>query len=121
MSEQVMTKQEIFDAVVKGLAKQGRPATMPRLRCGDGSRCAIGLLLTDEEISGHPVMTCNVAEMNVPARMDVGLHFLDSIQSAHDYNTGSKDLKGTFQYLREVAEDFGLSTKAIDEATSGQG
>lgn len=47
-----MTNQEIFNAVVKGIYKQGKPSVSNdfacRYRSEDGCKCAAGLLIPDE-------------------------------------------------------------------------
>lgn len=86
-----MERQEIFDAVVDHLVKQGRRASTEDsclYRTDDGLKCAVGFLISDEEyqeeMEGKAVTELAGLEM-LPKRLLPEVHFLSELQSLHDF------------------------------------
>ena len=126
-----MTRQEMFDQVVRGLAAQGFEQSLDyggtcAYQSPEGKRCAAGLLLTDAELAAvHP----NYEGNNVYHLKDSGLfperlevEFVTALQVAHDY-PGSGTPEGMRQKFLELADTWSLDATALDqewEAFSGQ-
>ena len=115
------TKQEIFDAVCKGLAAQGfqrsvsRAFAVCRYRGEGGRKCAIGHLIPDDkysiELEGGGVTF-------VPVRMAAGIPpefeaFAFDLQEAHDISSSPESMKNL---LRQVAVNHDLKTPDSLEA-----
>lgn len=97
-----MTNQEAFNKAVRGLAAQGFQRAMQcaytcAYRDGEGRRCAVGHLLSDEELAvegnSQPVY-----ELQTPFEEGGSLNGLDSmvlenLQGAHDTSTTPIDMK----------------------------
>lgn len=118
-----MTKQEIFDTVVKHLADQGcRSITHVDVgtrycayRGEHGRKCAIGCLIPDSEyvprLECHSVGDIARAGFSdaVTELVDaVGADFLLRLQRAHDQPVGGA---GVLRELRKIAEEYGLSAQ----------
>lgn len=107
-----MTEQEIFDKVIKHLYTQKVQA----IRDGDcayrgenGTMCAVGCLLTDEEYD-EEMETMAVDSINLPERLERHVELLGCLQTIHDhYLVGSnlftdavKDLSKVFNLTLPV-------------------
>lgn len=86
-----MTEQDIFDIVYPAMIKQGKPAIDEKGNCKyrapDGSKCAVGHLLEDDEynpeIEGNSVEEAGIAHL-IPDRLLPHVQFLVDLQHAHD-------------------------------------
>lgn len=126
------TKQQIFDQVARAIIAQGKPSvddTHCLYRAPDGSKCAAGHLIPDDEYS--PDME-NIQASYVGGRDpaaggpisvtlqqivdDVGAKFVDRLQTAHDAAAQShSDFLGEYGLaMRDVARREGLSTEVLD-------
>lgn len=92
-----MTKQEMFNTVYIALYKQGKPAmggTSCVYRAEDGSKCAAGHLISDEEYANLETTSPNykvnimglvgIKKETLPARIVDNLYFVKLLQRAHD-------------------------------------
>lgn len=85
-----MTAQQLFDTMVRGLHRQGRRATDERGHClyrgNDGTKCAAGFVLTDEEVEGKNVLSLH--QITSPFTLDdsrvKNLLLLRECQVIHD-------------------------------------
>ncbi len=134
-----MTNQEIFDLVVPAIIKQGRPSRSEtpvfnkdgemtngcRYRSEDGAKCAIGMLITDEEYAmyGAEIEDNKASEaISYIPRLNLWLaepvegfdkRFLDELQRAHDNALSQENYPSVFinnfkRRCRNVALDFDL-------------
>lgn len=99
------TAQETFDTVVNHLRQQGKRAVDPTLggtclyRAPDGSKCAVGILIKDEEYFPSMELLGTVRHLLKndfvlpPLRKRLGEHLslLIALQDIHD---GARDLTG---------------------------
>lgn len=124
-----MTRQELFDKAVRAMILQGEPAYDGGCRycTGDGRRCAVGHLLTDEELRltrDYPEGTINFLVVNIPAiRTAYGyeVNFLRDLQLCHDGPAldgfvGSAWLRRFIENARFLAGRMCLDDKVIDAA-----
>jgi len=110
-----MTEQEAFDKVwdhfiVKRRARSvigtaGRNETC-RYRGRGGSKCAVGVLIPDEQYSSALEETDvrNIMQ-EVPAVSNLDWAFLNELQNCHDFYETRADMKAAF---RKLAESRGL-------------
>ena len=124
--EAVMNKQEIFDTVVKHLAKQKTKSVLPRPHGNDmqcvyrgegGMKCAVGCLIPDElydpDMEGDTVD--QLADLNkLPEDLVEHVSLLYNLQFAHDYSADIAELKSN---LRNSASLFDLNDASIDNIT----
>ena len=107
-----MTKQEVFNIVVKHLAAQNWEKSLANGLCAyqgvDGKKCAIGALLNDDDV----VHECDTVFGRwfdpILERLDLGWggrDFLDILQSAHDLARSADNMQVK---LKNVALDFQL-------------
>jgi hypothetical protein len=120
-----MTPQEIFDGSVLPLIRQGRPALKQGLcayRGSDGTKCAVGHLITDEEytsdMEGNDAVMLHSAEM-LPDRLVRHLDLLGYLQDAHDETSTQWRRKRAFRSrfaasAAAVARRFNLSTANLN-------
>lgn len=116
----MITKQEIFDTVVRHLWAQGEQAIdrgVCQYRAPGGLKCAVGILIPDDKYD--PKMDGSMILREVMFRVELGQEhfgFLSELQAAHDtcHNwdpTGPND--EMVKALTKIAETFGLSTTAL--------
>jgi len=120
------TAQEIFDAVVKHLAKQKRKCAIPTSETGsktdtckyrhNGYACAIGHLIPDEvydpKMEGFTLS--GLVDENfsgLPSYFSKYRNFLQYLQQAHDFCRGLSSIKEELGY---VAKQFELDPSVID-------
>jgi len=137
-------KQDIVDRVVHGIIKQGGPGyDDAHGECvwltQDGYRCAIGMVMTDDELfhlgkhrlNVYPVFG-DVDELIDDRKLDFESgEFLRAIQSAHDNAIrldqsvpliGPSDFMPTFlKNMREVCQEYGLSFPLEDGKVERRG
>jgi len=128
-----MTKQEIFDKVVKHLLTQKKPAMSSGGACAyrgqDNTSCAVGCLIPDDKYSmviegvgvlninvslnqGHKVLKSILRSEGVDTKDDVTLELLSDLQYLHDgfpYNTWKRELTtlaSRFKLNPSVLNDF---------------
>ena len=125
-----MTAQEIFDTVAHHLIAQGKPALSGEGGCSyrapDGSKCAIGCLITDEEYS-EEFEDKDIKEVLCIAgglRERLGDHetLLFWLQDAHDtrllyYVDGATNFPAWEERMRAIAKRFGLSDESLNRVT----
>ncbi len=99
-----MTKQEIFDKVVRHLMKQGKKSlvdTKCAYRGADGASCAVGVLINDEHydesIEGKRVYSRRVIDALFKSGVnaseydeDTALYMLSTLQHIHDWSEPSE-------------------------------
>jgi len=83
-------KQVLFDTAIRKLAEQGHPSisgltNMCAYQTLNGSRCALGWLMTDRAINIFGEFEGPVEEIDEFANGRVGLEFLSDLQDVHDY------------------------------------
>ena len=138
-----MTRQETFDFVCSALLKQGKPSldarpvlsvnSIPMTSCGyrgvDGTKCAAGYLIPDEEydpdLEGATLEEPNyntrtaLAQKKTRLREIVGrqghdLTLVYKLQKAHDNAVDDSNwLKGFRTRAFTVAQEFGLSALVL--------
>lgn len=128
----MISKQETFDTVARHLFKQGRRAvkgdpdgrSMCMYRAPDGSSCAAGCLIPDEEydpafdvpaknFSGSGVCATHVRPYFESKGFDMFL--LVDLQRAHDNADDRNFLPDINIRLRMTANAHGLDTAVLDE------
>lgn len=136
-----MTPQEVFDRAVGGVLRQGRPAWLDGGDQGNGCvyrmhiggielRCAIGHVLTDDELArlehaGHlthtirQILDAPEGEIEVPAVMLDHQRLVVALQNAHDVSVLSPPMGKSFldqfkERARGVARAFRLDPGIID-------
>lgn len=131
-----MTPQEIFDHVATFLIKQGRPAEFKppfdpefwgsgcAYVANDGTRCAVGCLMDEEEAHLYGGYHGSVSELTYEAEegslrsfffSETGL--LTRLQVAHDFKPkdGRHAWLPSFKAeMRRIASDFNLDPSALD-------
>lgn len=84
-------KQQLFDVVVTKMRKQGGPGLENKLRCSDGTKCAVGHLIPDRfyvaGFEGRPINEVMIDVLEFPR---LGYQFYDDIQAAHDASASAK-------------------------------
>lgn len=129
-----MTRQEVFNTVVKHLMTQRKQSIAPEHGCayrGDnGLKCAVGVLINDEcyderfegETVNDPFVQRALSDSCVP--MDYGtvdmLFDLQCIHDSSDYefiNEASYHLTNVHRRIAEVAKDYDLT---LDESLLDQ-
>lgn len=106
-----MTRQEAFDIMVKHLRQQGCRAIsngVCRYRGDNGTKCAVGALISDEQYERMTRNTGNEWALRPTAEL-IGMSgddrdFLREVQKIHD----GVDLKDWDEQLREVAAEYNL-------------
>lgn len=119
-----MNQQEIFNAMVKGLAAQGFKQSKNEHGCkfrgNDGMKCALGQLVTDEELAALKIVpdreppAYRVSQFILQKMESTGEQYLAlsdqnllwDAQMAHDCSGGPDDMK---EKLAKVAKKFGLA------------
>lgn len=91
MSTEQLSAQQIVDTVLARMEAQGKPATGGLDSClyrtTDGLKCAVGCLLTDEELDLLYEVGDNgraVGEISLPPRLRPHLTLLSHLQWSHD-------------------------------------
>lgn len=133
-----MTLQEIYDMAVSGVLKQGCRSIdsdgSRLLRAPDGSACAVGYLISDEDylpklevegwMSGYDdsdhlsespiakVLSKKIGEIT-PSKLDL----LQRLQDAHD---DSLDFNSVPDAFKQVASDCALSSKIVTNWENSQ-
>lgn len=126
-----MNKQEVFDTVATGLIAQGRQSkddtdTGCRYRGWEATKCAIGLLIKDEDynvaLENNPVSDLGIqralkSSLGLDCLTDAELRFLEDLRQVHDeYDEvfGSfVDYMVTRSY--EIASDWRLDTGRLED------
>ena len=106
-----MTNQEAFTTVVLHLRKQGRPARIGsdcRYRAPDGCKCAIGVLIPDDQYSPKLEGSNVLALIHLPALQDLNPKMLYDLQNTHDLYD-PKEWEKRFEYH---AEKYNLEVPA---------
>lgn len=109
-----MNKQEIFDAVVNGLASQGFERSLGngncRLRGEDGRKCALGWLIPDKGYDRSHEYSPVRAALGFLPELPVlpGSHwdFLGRLQDAHDDAQTPEQMRAV---LRRLAAEYELN------------
>lgn len=82
-----MTAQEVFDTVAKHLLAQGARASADNGEClyrgPNGTKCAVGCLLADEEYNSD-MEGNSVWGIELPERLKVHAGLLSDLQALHD-------------------------------------
>jgi hypothetical protein len=107
-----MTKQEMFDRAYKGVVAQGRICQGAGGACvyydaRDGSRCAWGHVLTEEQAKASPTGTCigsAGAYNKALGYTDTELSFGRGLQRAHDYSHNVDQFMEQMQHLATLHE-----------------
>jgi hypothetical protein len=116
-----MTLQEVFNKVVTHMLTQMKQAAGPdrvcMYRAPDGTKCAIGCLIQDEDynprMEGRTVYALNSLNMLPDYLVDLKVsspHFLAELQTIHD----SVDPTCWKQSLQEFAHLYSLEFKDIE-------
>lgn len=117
-----MTEQEIFDTVVNHLRtmpgrSMARSVNFCAYRGDNGNKCAVGVLLTDEEYSdmgGNLIESSGVHHLatykKFPAHLKPHVELLGHLQHIHDnaYNWNGDTFTGELA-LAALAKDFNLT------------
>ena len=132
-----MTRQEIFDKVVRHLAEQGKQASVPghlrrpicKYRTPEGLSCAVGCMIEDEHyhagletegVFDHPII--EAVGRSIGRELDcLDCDLLCDLQCIHDDPLNWKRLDsrplpaGLAQELRRVARGWGLNANVVNE------
>lgn len=122
-----MQPQEIFDTVVRHLAKQGKPARRGAscvYRAPDGGKCAVGVLIPDYmydpkmdtfAVPGTSIRSLVDRGFALPAFFADNIRLLQRLQGAHDRWEVDRPMKLALD-LVNAADEFDLDTSAVVEA-----
>lgn len=113
-----MNKQQVFDTVVAHLRKQGKQAVNNDSKCvlraPDGSKCAVGCLIPDNQydpsFESHPLEAVVVL---VPRLRKMSVALLCDLQDAHDFYGGIETV--LVQQLIRVAGKHKLNPAIVDQ------
>ena len=126
-----MQQQEIFDTVVRHLAKQGKPAMNAVGKClyrgPDGTKCAVGFLIPDdiyvpEMDQGSLGMLLGVVELiskfkTLPDFFRINTSLLSELQAVHDHQPQDAwNRNDLVEQLHILAERYELNDTVINEA-----
>lgn len=108
-----MTRQEVFNIVVKHLAAQNwersiGPGGTCAYRSKDGKKCPIGALLLDDEVPKEGDIVHGDWFRPIMERLGLGtsdLGFLDQLQCAHDHSAMGERMREKF---KEVGAQYRL-------------
>jgi hypothetical protein len=112
------SEQEAFNKVWDWFVVQRKPAGMGKdnvymYRCRDGSRCAVGVLIPDDEYSPTMEPEPAIALRNtIPALYCIPGHFLNTLQGIHDEAASQieAEFHGVFYAnLEDMGESWGLT------------
>jgi hypothetical protein len=119
------TAQEIFNTVAMHLLVQGRKAVGKNGKCvyrsPNGDRCAVGVLISDEEylkkMEGKTVVKLLFDEQ-MPKRLLPHVKLLAELQAVHDYccsdaDSHEFDRDELLRSLRRAAESYGLECDVL--------
>ena len=121
--ESFKTDQLVFDRAVRAIKKQGRPSTTCEYECADGSKCIVGLLVSDKylpQLVGLGAVAYNKAKIaelvqKSVRRGKINAELLNKLQRVHDSNTGQYSITRAFKDdLRNVAKQFNLDDSIVD-------
>ena len=111
-----MDRQEIFDIVWDHLVTKKSPKSVSRgksnikgndtfcmYRGPNGTKCAVGALVTDEECDGWGNMA--VRDVRLPQRLEEHYDFLEEMQFCHDESDSIQD---RIESMRKVATTYSL-------------
>lgn len=118
-----MTNQEIFDKALNGILKQGVPSMnsmgLCKYRGPNGTMCAVGLFVTDDEaevMDADPGM-CAIKDLPyavVPDRLRPHLDLLADLQWAHDNAAGRTPFVEEYKLrMRDVAKNWNLKMEGV--------
>ena len=110
--EKSLTPQEAFNAVWQAFVVEKRPFGRDSIKCvyrgPNGERCAVGVLLRDEEYS-RSMEGCNVTTgAPFPPRFAESVVFLGRLQRIHDVNARNGDYTTLTDQLRALAWEYNL-------------
>lgn len=118
-----MKAQEIFDTVLTKLREQGKASMDGGLcfyRNYDGSCCAVGHLLTDEEYDaaweGKTVaglINEGYGDKPFPQRLSDHPDLLMSLQLAHDSHLGEYGMESWEERMEDIAIEHGLNYQEV--------
>lgn len=106
-----MTAQEIFNAVWKHLVTDNAPKSVRKdgeacqYRGADGAKCAVGILVTDEECEGWDASGNAASDVPLPARLTAHVALLAELQLCHDTANNPQERS---KKLRKCAQMFAL-------------
>lgn len=124
--EDLRTAQEIFDYVCMHLAKQQKRAGTIKggvfkckYRTEEGLMCAVGCLLTEEELSLIEE-DVSVRHQALPPRLQPHVALLQDLQDTHDsaWYVGADIIQSL---LRHFAQHYKLCKKEIEQITEWRG
>ena len=113
-----LTAQEIFDTVVQHLASMKEQAVYDdkcSYRTPTGERCAVGVLLSDDEV---PHLNGDVAQLHsrgvLPERLVPHIALLGNLQHVHDDDwSWDNNKRNMYENLTMVSEEFGLDSALV--------
>lgn len=118
-----LSEQRIFDYVAAHLLKQGHAAMgtsskgMCRYLTQDGSKCAVGCLLAEEEydeIKEGKTVKDLARDGTLPIRFVPYLHLLSHLQHRHDYDLATKGVSAWVENMVILARSEGLSAEVLN-------
>lgn len=107
-----VTAQELFDAVWTRFVVNGAPRSMNAGGCAyrgdDGAKCAVGILVTDNECAEWEGWgaTSPVIRHSMPSRLHPHMSLLSDMQDAHDLADSTSGIESR---LRSAAARHGLT------------
>lgn len=123
-SQDTLTKQEVFETVAKHLFSQGRQAlaleTICQYRAPDGTKCAIGVLIRDDEYKAAEMEGLGVYSLCraslLPERLKaLNLSFLALLQDVHDTQDNFKNTEKMRQTLTGVGDYYNLESSFLSK------
>lgn len=127
MADEQLTEQGIFDTVARHLLTQNEKCLNPSgIGCSYGTwkgpKCAVGCLFTEAEFAPGEIVEIfentgtwlhitNTAKRLIPPRLKGHEYLLGNLQVIHDHRR-VEDWKAA---LRDLARNYGLSSRVIEE------
>jgi hypothetical protein len=132
-----VTNQEAFTLAVKGIIAQGKPGYDAdeagcRYRAPDGSKCAVGMIIPDDQyspnIEGAPIFAlvkgghCRPEWHAIPALAGLDVKLLRDLQAAHDdeyyHDDDEAFLDHFIKEARKIAAEYDLDASFIQSLPS---
>jgi hypothetical protein len=110
--------QRIYEFGLRHIRKQGALAAQGGMcvyRTGDGRKCVVGGMLTDEQLAAHGIGNSDSVQVHrakfapLVGKNKRKLDLLEAMQGAHDSAAADDELPAFERHMQKVALAFGLT------------
>lgn len=120
---EVEQRQEIFNLVIRMLVKQGQRSIRSTGECAyrgtNGRKCAVGLLISDEEytpkMEGQAVYSAPMIKELLPKRLVPHACFLRELQRKHDLDTTWRNRETFIAAFKKIAENYRFNANVLTD------